>query len=97
MVSAPISDGHCSRSLVPSPAPGGDTAGRRGVLLVLSGTSGAGKGTLGAQLRSTEPQLHWSVSWTTRPPRVGERDGVDYRFVSRAEFERVRDDGGFLE
>jgi len=67
------------------------------VLLVLAGTSGAGKGTIGARLRAADPALGWSVSWTTRAPRAGERDGVDYRFVTRPEFERLRDEGGFLE
>ena len=71
--------------------------GRRGVLLVLAGTSGAGKGTIGARLRAQDPRLHWSVSWTTRAPRQGERDGVDYHFVTREEFEALRDAGGFLE
>ena len=69
----------------------------RGVLLVLAGTSGAGKGTVGARLRALVPTLQWSVSWTTRAPRDGERDGVDYRFVTREEFEQLRDAGGFLE
>lgn len=70
---------------------------RRGVLVVLAGTSGAGKGTIGARLREADPALHWSVSWTTRDRRAGETDGVDYRFVTRAEFEARRDAGGFLE
>jgi len=65
--------------------------------LVLAGTSGAGKGTIGARLRAGDPRLHWSVSWTTRPPRAGEVEGVDYHFVTRAAFERLRDAGGFLE
>ena len=69
----------------------------RGVLVVLAGTSGAGKGTLGRRLREQDPSLRWSVSWTSRAPRPGERDGVDYHFVSREAFERLRDDGGFLE
>jgi len=68
-----------------------------GVLLVLSGPSGVGKGTVGAALRAREPDLVWSVSATSRPPRPGEVDGVDYRFVTREEFERERDAGGFLE
>jgi guanylate kinase len=74
--------------------PGGS---RRGVLLVLAGTSGAGKGTIGARLRASDPALGWSVSWTTRARRDGEREGVDYHFVTREQFERLRDDGGFLE
>jgi guanylate kinase len=41
--------------------------------------------------------LHWSVSWTTRAPRAAEREGVDYHFVTRTEFEELRDRGGFLE
>jgi guanylate kinase len=65
--------------------------------LVLAGTSGAGKGTIGARLRANDPRLHWSVSWTTRPPRAGEVEGVDYHFVTREAFERLRDAGGFLE
>jgi guanylate kinase len=66
-------------------------------LLVLAGTSGAGKGTLGRRLREQDPALGWSVSWTTRPSRPGEVEGVDYHFVSREEFEQLRDAGGFLE
>lgn len=68
-----------------------------GVLVVLAGTSGAGKGTIGQRLREQDPELRWSVSWTTRPPRPGEIDGDDYHFVTREEFERLRDAGGFLE
>jgi len=77
--------------------PQGDHGTPRGVLLVLAGTSGAGKGTVGTRLRESDPGLHWSVSWTTRAPRAGEREGVDYHYVSRAEFETLRDSGGFLE
>jgi len=69
----------------------------RAVLIVLAGTSGAGKGTLGRRLLDVDPGLQWSVSWTTRPARPGEVAGVDYHFVTREEFERVRDEGGFLE
>ena len=69
----------------------------RGILLVLAGTSGAGKGTVGAKLRARDPRLRWSVSWTTRDARPGEREGVDYHFVTRDAFEQLRDAGGFLE
>jgi guanylate kinase len=69
----------------------------RGVLLVLAGTSGAGKGTIGRALRARYPELRWSVSWATRPMRPGEQDGVDYHFRTRDEFLALRDAGGFLE
>jgi guanylate kinase len=68
-----------------------------GVLLVIAGPSGAGKGTIVQRLKEREPALRWSVSWTTRAPREGEVDGVDYHFTTRDEFERLRDAGGFLE
>lgn len=70
---------------------------RRGVLLVVAGPSGAGKGTVGKALLASDPDLRWSVSWATRPRRAGEVEGVDYHFVSREDFERARDAGGFLE
>jgi guanylate kinase len=69
----------------------------RGVLIVLAGTSGAGKGTIGARLRDIDSRLGWSVSWTSRAPRPGERHGHDYFFVTREAFEELRDAGGFLE
>ena len=64
---------------------------------MLAGPSGVGKGTVGRALRTREPDLEWSVSATSRPPRDGEVDGADYHFVSRDDFEQVRDAGGFLE
>lgn len=67
------------------------------MLLVVAGPSGVGKGAIIRRLREREPDLWFSVSWNTRPPRPGERDGVDYHFCDRAEFERLRDAGGFLE
>jgi guanylate kinase len=70
---------------------------RKGILLVLAGPSGVGKGTVGKQLRARDPALRWSVSATTRAPRPGEVDGVDYRFLTRPEFEALRDRGGLLE
>jgi guanylate kinase len=68
-----------------------------GVLLVIAGPSGAGKGTIVQRLKEREPSLGWSVSWTTRAPREGEVDGVDYHFTTREDFERLRDADGFLE
>jgi guanylate kinase len=68
-----------------------------GVLLVIAGPSGAGKGTIVARLKQREPSLRWSVSWTTRAPREGEVHDVDYHFTTREEFERLRDADGFLE
>jgi guanylate kinase len=70
---------------------------RPGVLLVIAGPSGAGKGTIVQGLKEREPALRWSVSWTTRAPRAGEVDDLDYHFATREEFERLRDGGGFLE
>lgn len=67
------------------------------VVLVIAGPSGTGKGTIVRRLLERRPNLWFSVSATDRPPRPGERDGVDYLFVSRPEFERIRDEGGFLE
>ena len=61
---------------------------KEGLLIVLSGPSGAGKGTVSALLRERMPELTYSVSATTRPPRKGEKEGV-YFFKTRAEFERM--------
>lgn len=62
---------------------------KRGSLIVLSGPSGAGKSTVIAQLLSERENIHFSVSYTTRSPRVGEEDGVNYNFVDKTEFERM--------
>lgn len=71
---------------------------RRGILFVLSGASGVGKGTVLQYVLSAEPeQLYFSVSWTTRPQRELEVDGKDYHFVTRAAFEREMKGIGFLE
>jgi guanylate kinase len=64
---------------------------------VIAGPSGVGKGTVVRELLERDPSIWLSVSATTRPPRAGEVDGVDYRFVTRAEFVATRDAGGFLE
>lgn len=68
-----------------------------GRLIVISGPSGAGKTTVLKRLFGCCPQLESSVSATTRPPRPGERDGVDYHFLSPDEFARRRAAGDFLE
>ncbi len=68
-----------------------------GFLLVLSGPSGAGKGTLVERLIDTRPECIFSISSTTRSRRASEAEGVEYEFVSRDEFERRRSAGWFLE
>ena len=70
---------------------------RRGVLLVLSGPSGVGKSTLCQQLSRSVRGLEFSVSFTTRSPRPGEVGGVDYHFVSKSEFLRLRKRRRLLE
>lgn len=77
-----------------SPASGRLTAPR---LLVLSGPSGVGKSTLLAAVRAQSPELWVSVSATTRHPRPGERHGVEYYFVDRAQFDEMVRDGHLLE
>ncbi len=61
----------------------------KGQLIVLSGPSGVGKSTVIAELFSQRDNIYFSVSYTTRQPRTGEQDGVNYNFVDRAEFERM--------
>jgi guanylate kinase len=68
-----------------------------GKLVVISGPSGVGKTTILRSLLTDLPHLLPSISATTRPPRAGERDGVDYHFIPQAEFDRRRDAGEFLE
>lgn len=70
---------------------------RRGLILVLSSPSGAGKTTLSRRLLAADPQIQLSISVTTRPPRAGEVDGEDYHFISKDEFVRLRDAGELLE
>ena len=70
---------------------------RRGFLLVLSSPSGAGKTTITRRLIERDPTLSLSVSVTTRPPRPGEADGRDYRFIDRARFDAMVAEGALLE
>ena len=70
---------------------------RRGLMLVLSSPSGAGKTTIANRLLAANPSVVLSVSATTRKPRPGEVDGKDYYFISEEKFFEMRDDGGFLE
>ena len=70
---------------------------RRGILLVMSSPSGAGKTTLARALVATDPNISMSVSVTTRPLRAGEIDGKDYFFISKERFAAMRDSGELLE
>ncbi|MFL6803373.1 MAG: guanylate kinase [Xanthobacteraceae bacterium] len=70
---------------------------RRGLMLVLSSPSGAGKTTLSRKLLATDPSVELSVSVTTRPMRSGEVDGRDYRFIDRARFDGMVRGGELLE
>jgi guanylate kinase len=76
------------------PDPSSSQTGR---LIVFTGPSGVGKGTLLKALRQRYPSLSLSISATTRPPRPGEIDGKDYYFVSREQFQTLIDQGELLE
>ncbi|MBE3596389.1 MAG: guanylate kinase [Hydrogenibacillus sp.] len=76
---------------------GEETAKHRGLLIVLSGPSGVGKGTVGKRLRARMPELVYSVSVTSRPPRAGEVEGVNYFFRTRSQFEEMIRQDAFLE
>lgn len=71
--------------------------GVRSRLLVLAGPTAVGKGTVAAHIRENHPEIHLSVSATTRAPRPGEVDGVHYYFVDDAEFDRLIAEGELLE
>jgi guanylate kinase len=68
-----------------------------GRLIVVAGPTAVGKGTVLARIREQHPDLHFSVSATTRQPRAGEVDGVHYYFVSNSEFDRLIERGEMLE
>ena len=70
---------------------------RRGLLIVLSSPSGAGKTTISRMLLDADPEITMSVSATTRPKRPGEAEGIDYDFVDDAEFDRMIGIGEFVE
>ena len=70
---------------------------RKGILIVLSGFSGAGKGTLVKKLLQTYDNYALSISMTTRQPRTGERDGVEYFFADKEMFEEKIRENGFIE
>ncbi len=70
---------------------------RRGILIILSSPSGAGKSTLSRRVLEDDPDVSFSISATTRPPRPGEVDGQHYYFKSREDFMALVDSGGMLE
>ena len=74
-----------------------DARERRGLLIVLSSPSGAGKTTISRMLLDVDPEITMSVSATTRPKRPGEVEGVDYDFVTDSEFDRMISDNEFVE
>lgn len=68
-----------------------------GILFIISAPSGSGKSTLVSELRKQVGGIDFSISWTTRHPRGSEENGREYNFTTREEFERMRDEGEFLE
>ena len=70
---------------------------RRGIPFVVSGPSGVGKSTIVRRVLDADPQVRFSISHTTRAPRAGERNGVDYVFVDEPRFRAMIEDGAFLE
>lgn len=70
---------------------------RKGLLILISGPSGTGKGTVCDLLRQKHPEISYSISATTRQPRPGERDGVNYYFYTKEKFREMIDQGQLLE
>ena len=81
----------------PEPGRGAAASGRAGLLFIVSAPSGAGKTTLVERLVEQTPHIRMSRSYTSRPARAGETDGVDYNFVSRDRFDAMIAAGEFLE
>ncbi len=75
----------------------GVTVQRKGMLLIISGPSGTGKGTLVKKLMDSDPSIRFSCSATTRAPRAGEINGVHYHFIGDAEYDRLLMQDEFLE
>ena len=75
----------------------GAEPGMSGIVFIISAPSGSGKSTLVKELRKFVRHLEFSVSFTTRPPRGSERDGEEYHFISRGQFEDMIARGEFLE
>jgi guanylate kinase len=73
------------------------TPARRGIPFVVSGPSGVGKSTIVRRVLEADPQVHFSISHTTRAPRPGEKDGVDYHFVDEPTFFKLIEQNAFLE
>ena len=69
----------------------------RGTLFIISAPSGTGKGTIVSEILKSDPNIYFSVSATTRAPREGEKDGVNYFFITREEFLGLIEAGGMLE
>ena len=70
---------------------------RKGLLILISGPSGTGKGTVCDSLRQKHPEISYSISATTRQPRPGEQDGVNYYFYTKEKFREMIDQGQLLE
>ena len=70
---------------------------RKGLLILISGPSGTGKGTVCDLLRKNQPEISYSISATTRQPRPGEQDGVNYYFYDKEKFRQMIDAGELLE
>ncbi len=70
---------------------------RLGIALIVSGPSGSGKSSISREVMKRHPEVAFSISCTTRPPRSGERNGVDYHFLSVEEFRKKIEAGEFIE